>query len=25
MKAPNAPEAEPLIRKSYREGFGIAT
>jgi predicted dehydrogenase len=25
MKAPNAPEAEPLIRKHYREGFGIAT
>ena len=24
MKATNAPEAEPLIRKRYREGFGIA-
>ena len=23
MKAPNAPEAEPLIRKTYRPGFGI--
>ncbi|HQL72979.1 MAG: 1,5-anhydro-D-fructose reductase [Planctomycetes bacterium ADurb.Bin126] len=23
MKATSAPEAEPLIRKSYREGFGI--
>lgn len=23
MKATNVPEAEPLIRKSYREGFGI--
>jgi hypothetical protein len=23
MKATNAPEAEPLIRKKYREGFGI--
>ena len=23
MKAPNAPEAEPLIHKRYREGFGI--
>lgn len=23
MKATNAPEAEPLIRKTYREGFGI--
>lgn len=24
MKATNAPEAEPLIRKKYREGFGIS-
>jgi predicted dehydrogenase len=24
MKASNAPEAEPLIRKKYREGFGIS-
>jgi predicted dehydrogenase len=23
MKAPNAPEADPLIRKKYRDGFGI--
>jgi len=23
MKAVNAPEAEPLIRKKYRAGFGI--
>jgi hypothetical protein len=24
MKAKNAPEADPLIRKAYRKGFGIA-
>jgi len=24
MKATNAPEADPFIRKSYREGFGIS-
>jgi hypothetical protein len=24
MKATNAPEADPLIRKAYRKGFGIA-
>jgi hypothetical protein len=24
MRATNAPEAEPLIRKSYRTGFGLA-
>jgi predicted dehydrogenase len=24
MKATNAPEADPLIRKTYRQGFGIA-
>lgn len=24
MKCPNAPEAEPMIRKTYRAGFGIA-
>jgi hypothetical protein len=24
MRAQNAPEAEPLIRKKYRDGFGIA-
>ncbi len=23
MKAPNAPEADPLIRKHYRDGFGL--
>jgi hypothetical protein len=23
MRATNAPEAEPLIRKTYRKGFGI--
>lgn len=23
MKATNAPEADPLIRKTYRDGFGI--
>lgn len=23
MVASNAPEAEPLIRKKYREGFGL--
>ena len=25
MTSPNAPEADPLIRKRYRDGFGIAT
>ncbi|MBX3746930.1 MAG: Gfo/Idh/MocA family oxidoreductase [Verrucomicrobiae bacterium] len=25
MRATNAPEAEPLIRKSYRAGFGLGT
>ena len=23
MQATNAPEAEPIIRKHYRDGFGI--
>ena len=25
MRSPNAPDAEPLIRKRYRDGFGIGT